>query len=373
MHIIKKLLILLIIVASFVIIYRLLKQNSEVKEQIEKQIAGLKIEGFAQIDPAPQVGDPAPQVGDPAVKEEVEILNNEASSLGRELTLKPVSEKYSNFPLREFMIKSSFNSAIIDKTASTDAIDFVLKRGCRLIDFEIHTRNLTNAKETEFVSYSDDPKYESIETGLTLTLEKALLFVAANAFSGLSPLPNDPIFIQLRIKNNSKEIFNRTSKSITTIFGDRLYKKPVNGSTPIKEIMGKVVIILDAMSSRNYENEAKCFENELNCIPYTEYVGLVSGTADLPKYSYTDYYELTSGPVMVSNTGRTDISRFMMITPPEIGGDKVSIPNINNLKRLPVQMMLVPFYKQTEDLKKYEEIFNKCQSAFCPLGPFIRG
>lgn len=360
MHILKKLLILIIVVASFVIIYSLLKQNSEVKEQIGKQIMDVKKEGFQ---------DP---VKDPATKAETEILEKSASDLGRELTLKPVSKKYLDFPLREFMVKSSYNSAIINKTASTDAINFVLKRGCRLVDFEIHTRKLEKAKETEFVTYSNDPEYMSIKTGLTLTLEKALLFVASNAFSALSPLPDDPIFIHLRFKNNSKETFNRTSKAITTIFGDRIYKKPVNGSTRIKEIMGKVVIILDAISSHDYENQANCTGNELGCIPYTEYVGLVSGTVNLPKYSYLEYYDLTSAPVMVDKTNRTDVSRFIMITPSDIDGSIEMLPDVDNLKQLPVQMLLVPFYKQTEELKKYEEIFNKCGSAFCPMGPFIR-
>lgn len=364
MHMIKKLLILIIVLVSFVIIYRLTKENAEVKAQIEKQITGLKKEGFAT----------ATQVKDPATKAEAEMLDSSASALGRELTLQTVSNKYLDFPLREFMIKSSYNSAIIGKTASTDAIDFVLKRGCRLIDFEIHTRNLKNSKDTEFVSYSDDQDHKSINTGLTLTLEKALLFVAANAFSGISPLPDDPIFIQLRIKNNSKETFDRTSKAITAIFGDRLYKKPVSGSTPIKEIMGKVVIVLDAISSRNYEKQANCAGEGTNigCIPYTQYVALVSGTVDLPKYSYTDFYDLTAPPIMVDKSDRTDISRFIMVTPPDVGGSIDALPDIDNLKRLPVQMLLVPFYKQTDELKKYENIFNICKSAFCPLGPFIR-
>jgi hypothetical protein len=387
MHIIKKLLILIIVLVSFVIIHRLLKENADVKAQIDKQLSEPKKEGFASAsatqaqdpatqvkDPATQVKDPATQVKDPATKAEAEMLDKSASALGRELTLKTISEKYLDFPLREFMIKSSHNSAIIGKTASTDAIDFVLKRGCRLIDFEIHTRNLTNSKDAEFVSYSDDPKHKSINTRLTLTLEKALMFVAANAFSGISPLPDDPIFIQLRIKNNSKEMFDRTSKAITTIFGDRLYKKPVTGSTPIKELMGKVVIILDAISSRNYEKQANCTGEgvELNCIPYTQYVGLVSGTVDLPKYSYTEFYDLTAPPIMVDKSDRTDVSRFIMITPPDVGGSNISMPDIDNLKQLPVQMLLVPFYKQTDELKRYEEIFNICKSAFCPIGYFIR-
>ena len=367
MHIVKKLLIVFIIIASFVIIYRLLKQNSEVKEQIDKQIMEVKKEGFvAQVnDPA----TPATPVNDPAIKAETAMLDKAASDLGREMLLKPIPKKFLDFPLREFMIKSSYNSAIIGETASTEAIDFVLKRGCRLIDFEIHTRNLEMAKETEFVSYSHGA---SLKTGLTLTLEKAMMFVAANAFSALSPLPDDPIFIHLRFKNHSKEIFTRASNAITTIFGERLYRKPLTGSTPINEIMGKVVIILDAKSSPNYEKQANCDGVGLGCTPYTEYVGLVSGTADLPKYTYDDYYELTSAPIMVSQSNRTDNMRFIMITPPDSSGNINMLPDVDNLKKLPIQMMLVPFYKQNDKLKKYEEIFNKCKSAFCPLGTFIR-
>lgn len=362
MNIVKKLLIVLIIIVSFVIIHRLLKQNSEVKEQIGKQVVNLKKEGFVAA------------AGDQASKTEAENLNNEASALGRELTLSTVSERYLDFPLREFMIKSSYNSAIINKTASTDALDFTLKRGCRLVDFEIYTRNFDLTKETEFISYSDDPDYLTINTGLTLTLERAMTFVAANAFSALSPLPNDPIFIHLRFKNNSREAYNRTSKILQSIFGERIYKKTVTGSTPIKEIMGKVVIIFDALSSPEYYKLSACSPEgaDLNCVPFSQYVGLVSGTVDLPRYSYTEYYDLTQTPLMVASTDRTDVMRFIMVTPPEIGGSRATIPGKNDLLNLPVQMLLMQFYKQSEELKKYEEIFNNCKSAFCPLGPFIR-
>lgn len=338
-----------------------MKESTEVKNQIDKQLSETKKEGFSTA----------------LIKEESENLNSEATALGRELTLKPVSKKYLDFPLREFMIKSSYNSAIINKTASTEAIEFVLSRGCRLVDFEIYTRNLENAKDTEFVSYSndpDDPDRLKINTGLTLTLENAMLFVAANAFSGLSPLPNDPLFIHLRFKNNSREAYMRTAKMLQNIFGERLHKNPVTGSIPISEVMGKVVIVLDAKSSPEYYKLSECSSKgtDLNCVPFSQYIGLVSGTADLPKYSYTDFFDLSQTPLMVNPTDRTDVNRFLMVTPPEIGGNYATIPSKSDLLKLPVQMLLVPFYKQNDKLKEYEKIFNKCQSAFCPLGPFIR-
>ena len=354
MHLIKKILILVIIIASFVIIYKLTKENEIIKQEIQKQVAerNMQREGFSTS---------------------MDELQKSAEKKGLELTIKPLSAKYADFPLREFMIKSSYNSAIVNKTADKEAIIFALTRGCRVLDFEVYTRKIMNGKDDEYVSYSDDPEYRTIKTALNLTLENALNNVAANAFSSPSPAPTDPLFIQLRIKNNSNDAYNRISKLIEKIFGSRLYVgEPVNGSTPINKLIGKVVIVLDALSAPDYDRYSTCM-NDPGCVPLTKRVGLVSGTVDLPKYSYTDYYDLTQTPIMVDpKTKRTDVRTFMMVTPPEIGGDKMTIPDEDSLTRLPIQMLLVPFYKQTDDLKKYEETFNKCESSFCAMGQIFK-
>lgn len=344
MHIVKKLMILVIVVASFVIIYQLMRENTMMRNQKESFQTEIQ-------------------------KESTELLEN-AKTQGLELTVKPLSEKSKqlNFPLREFMIKSSYNSAIIDKTASREAIEFVLGRGCRLLDFEIYTRD---AKE--YVSDSNDPEYRDLQTGLTLTFENAMTAIAANAFSPPSPAPTDPLFIHLRIKNHSNAAYKRMSKIIGDVFGNKLYTDSVNGSIPIGKLIGKVVIIVDAMSAPNYYKYSKCSNTELDCIPLTDRVGLISGTVDLPKYSFTHYFDLAQQSISVDfNTDRTDVKTFLMATPPEIGSDQVSFPDDAALLRLPVQMLLVPFYRQNEDLKKYEAKFNKHGSSFCALGPIFR-
>ena len=347
MHIIKKLLILVIIVASFFIIHSLMQENTMIKKKIQTEIDNntkeTNKEGFQAT-----------------VSEEITELQKSAEKKGLELKIKPIDTKYQDFPLREFMIKSSYNSAIINKTASKDAVLFAIGRGCRLLDFEIYTRD-----NVEYISYSEDPEYRTIHTGLTLSLENALIVVASNAFSNT----NDPMFIQLRIKNNSKEAYNRISKLLNEVFGKKLYGNTetikVNGSTPIKHIMGRVVIILDALSAPDYDKYG-----EKSLIPQ---VGMISGSVDLPKYSYSEYYDLTQSVIMVNNkTGRTDVKTFMMIAPPEIGGNIMTYPNKETLEKLPVQMFLVPFYRQTDELKNYEEIFNDCESSFCTLGEFMR-
>lgn len=349
MHIVKKLMILVIVVASFAIIYQLMRENAIMRNQV----AEMKYESF-----------------ETEIQQESTRLLEEAKEQGLELTIKPISVKTTQleFPLREFMIKSSYNSAIIDKTASREAIGFVLSRGCRLLDFEIYTRD-----DKEYVSYSNDPEYRSLQTELTLTFEDAMTAVAANAFSPPSPAPTDPLFIQLRIKNHSNLAYKRMSKIISNVFGKKLRTSSVNGSTPIRELIRKVVIIMDAMSSPDYYKYSTCSKTLLDCVPLTNRVGLISGTIDLPKYSYTGYFNLAQTPISIDfTTSKSDVKTFIMSVPPEVGGDQVSFPDDAAMLRLPVQMLLVPFYIQNENLKKYEAKFNKHGSSFCAIGPVFR-
>jgi len=364
MHPVKKGLILVIIIASFVIIYNLFTQNENIKKEIQKQIdvqkKEINKEGFETTTST-------------TVQNEMTELRESAEKKGLELTIQPIAEKYMEYPLREFMIKSSYNSAIVNNTASKDAIAFVLGRGCRLLDFEIYTRQTPNGKDEEYVSYSEDPEYRKIETGLTLSLENALNAVAANAFSPPSPAPGDPLFIQLRIKNNTNAAYSRISSLIDKILDKRVYTVPVTGSTPLKDINGKVIIILDVLSAPDYNKYSKCLSSDLGCVELKTKIGMLSGTTDLPKYSYTDYYDLTLRPIMITpNSDRTDVRTFMMVAPPEVGGNKMTFPNDNALLKLPAQMLLVPFYNQTDDLKKYEAKFNTCNSPFCAIGPVQR-
>jgi len=354
---IKKLLILVIIVASFVIIYKLFKENETIKKEIQKKINNkiIEKEGF-----------------ETNVQKEMNELRSSSEKKGLELTVKPIPDKYMDFPLREFMIKSSYNSAIINKTASKEAIEFVLTRGCRVLDFEIYTRKMDNGKDIEYISYSDDPEYRTIKTGLTLTFEDALKTVATNAFSPPSPCPTDPLFIQFRIKNHSNQAYSRISKLVDSILGKRLYGS-TNGSTPIKNLIDKTIIILDALSAPNYYKLSECPSDDISCTPLISKIGMISGTVDLPKSPYGDYFDLTQTPIMVDpKTDKTDVRTFMMVTPDDVGGDIISFPNDNAQSRLPIQMLLVPFYRQNDDLKKYEDKFNECQSSFCAMGRFYR-
>ena len=333
MHPIKKFLILVIVLVAILIIYNLLKSRQIIKINYEKDKKDLK-EGF------------------------VEALDTSVS-------IAAIPQSYLRLPIREFIVKSSYNSAINNENiAEKKQIMTVLERGCRLIDFEIYTRN-----EIEYVSYSEDPKYKSMDTendaDKRLPLSEAFNTVVGYAFTSPAPSPNDPLFISLRIKNNSAETYSRIATLINYAFETRLYKGNVNSGTILEKLMGKVVIILDRTSSPEYKNFMSCSSS--TCYKLTEYVNIEAGTIGFPKYTYTNLETLPQKLVSPSKNGlRTNIKSFMIMTPTQIDQDKPPNP-VDTVSKIFPQFFLYKFYKPCEELTDYENIFNENQTALVPV------
>lgn len=339
MHPIKKFLILVIVLLTIIIIYNLLKSRQIIKINYEKE-KELK-EGF------------------------VEALDASASAV----SIAAIPQSYLRLPIREFIIKSSYNSAINNENiAEKKQIMTVLERGCRLLDFEIYTRN-----DIEYVSYSEDPKYKSMDTenegDKRLPLSEVFNTTIGYAFTSPAPSPNDPLFISLRIKNNSAETYSRIATLIANAFKSRLYKGEVNSGTLLEKIMGKVVIILDRTSSPEYKNFMTCSSS--TCYKLTEYVNIEAGTIGFPKYTYTNLETLPQKLVSPSKNGlRTNIKSFMIMTPTQI--DQVKPPNpVDTISKIFPQFLLYKFYNPGEELTEYENIFNENQTALVPVSAII--
>ena len=342
MHPIKKFLILVIVLVAIFIIYNLLKTRQAIKNNYEKELKELK-EGFTETIVS---GSEEPGV-----------------------SIAAIPSKYHELPIREFIVKSSYNSAINrENIAEKTQIKTVLERGCRLIDFEIYTRN-----NLEYVSYSEDPEYKSMdtenETQNRLPLSEAFNTVVGYAFTSPSPSPNDPLFVSLRIKNNSAETYSRIATLIDFVFKKRLYKGDVNSATPLKKIMGKVVIIMDRTSSPEYKNYMNCSNS--TCYKLTKYINMEAGTIGFPKYTYSDLDTLHSPSVTPSKSGlTTDIKTFMMLTPTQI--DQLKPPNpVDAISKIFPQFLLYKFYKPGDELTAYENIFNENQTSLVPVSSIV--
>ena len=78
------------------------------------------------------------------------------------------SSRNLNLPLREYCIKSSYNTALSGKYVSTDMIKYVLTRGCRFLDFEIFY-----VDNGPCVAYSVDPTFVTVTSKNTIKLSEA--------------------------------------------------------------------------------------------------------------------------------------------------------------------------------------------------------
>jgi len=353
MHIIKKFIVLFIVLITSYILYNLFKERSEnrVKATAEIEKAIIQKEGFS-ITPAA------------TPEEEVKSLQTNG------VTIRAIPETQMDLPLREFIVKSSYNSGISGKFASIHAIRYVLGRGCRLLDFEIYTRD-----GSEYISFANDEEFSSLGTNnrepYRLKLTSALNMIGGSAFSSDSPASGDPIFIHLRVKNNNREAYQRIAKAIDFAFNNRLVTEPVNSSTPIRRIMGKAIIIMDKSSSPDYKNYTSCESDDKTCLSLDTYVDLESGTTELSKFLYTDFDKISKNKVMPASSGNTsDITTFMMIVPSQF--DEVGAPKPEEiLKNYYSQFLLYKFYEKDTNLTAYEELFNTNMSSFMPMSSFI--
>lgn len=353
MHILKKMLILVIVFVTIYIIHYLLKTRNTLKLKAQQELEKKHVEGFGE--------DEIQKV----------IQSNEP------VAIDAVLDKFWDLPLREFIVKSSYNSAISGDYANPEMIRILLQRGVRLLDFEIYTDTI------EYVSYSNDNDFTMStvnEPSDRLSLASALETVNAYSFIMPSPSPNDPLFLSLRVKNklsDQTDVYKRIADILKTTFPNRLYQDSsgkaidVNGSTPFKDIMGKIIVIFDTEGKiSNYQTY--CADTTNTCSKIYPFVNIPANIATgLPIYNYNDVTTKYHERVLQQGDGfGTTINTFVMVAPPV--DDIIQIPPPKEVinSSFP-QFILYKFYIQNANLAEYEDIFNQANSSFVPISSFL--
>ena len=280
-----------------------------------------------------------------------------------------IPETYLDLPIREFIVKSSYNSAISGLYASKEALKLTLERGCRFVDFEIFSRN-----DREYVSYSGDPEYKTMGTenvsANRLKLTDVLNHLAGSAFSSPTPSTNDPLFILLRIKDNTAPIYKRIAKNINIALSERLFKGTFNSGTPLRKLQGRVVIFFDTLSAPKWNEYDKCDSNPDECLD--KVIHLEAGTTNFPLYAYGDLLSLPEVKVnRNTNNLKTSINSFMVVEPPQFDAIKAPKPT-EAIDKWHPQFLAYKFYQpESAELGEYEALFNKYGCAFIPMSAFI--
>ena len=305
------------------------------------------------------------------IERELSKMNNKAPSGITSLT-----QNNNSHVLRQYCIKSSYNSAVSGKFVSTNAIKYVLSRGCRFIDLEVFLIN-----DDAQVAYTDDSTFITVKTKNYITLNSALQTLAVNAFSAPSPNSSDPLFVQLRIKSKNSKIYNLVGMAVSNYLSNKLYAGKVTGNTPLSSLMGKVVLIIDSSLSPDYNKKElypKCVSNDDkqldkndHCFNLSQFVNIESGTSNLRRYTYKSLLEQTTTPPVLldSEKTETDVSLLRLVCPDD--NDYRNPVHKNFIDDYGVQFISFKFYVADAELKMYEEFFAKHMSAFVPLSTAI--
>ena len=285
-------------------------------------------------------------------------------------SLNMVNTSNTSNRLVEYCIKASSNSAF-NKTKNSidlDMLNIVIARGCRFLDFEIY-----NIQNEPVVGISTTNSFSLIECQTTISFNDILYFIASNAFvSTLAPNPNDPLFIQLRIKSKDTIIYSLIAKYIQKNFSPNIL---INGlidiNQPLSFFGGKVIFIIDkTQTPSEYLQISNCKGILEECILLEPYVNIEMGTPSFPSTNQSQTSNTTSDPLHVNSDGiTTNISKLKLFYPDIAFIKSKSNPSYYSyVKDLSVQILPMCFFIVDDSLKKYEKMFvENGNCAFVPM------
>ena len=192
--------------------------------------------------------------------------------------------KIIDYTLKDFYIKTAYN-ACSGGNYKNDYVDTcvliaLIKQGVRCLDFEIFSIN-----DEPVVATSTNESFCVKETFNYVPFGEVLNVLQENAFTAsISPNPNDPLIIHLRIKStNAKMINNLTDllanfqKTNGRLLGPEFsYSKKNLSNIKFKNLIGKVIIIADGTN--------KVFIETL----FDEYVNMLSSSSNMRALRYND-------------------------------------------------------------------------------------
>ena len=195
--------------------------------------------------------------------------NNKNAEKNLEIPTKIGSTSMGDGLLRDYYVKSSFNSCaggIGQKDCvGLKPLEHVIKRGARMLDFEIVSKKGQPYICTSSNTISSE-KNALCGTYNTLSFKEVMSFVAANAFAGANKCPNgdDPLFLNLRIKTSNSNIYPIMTDVLKKAFKGKFLNRTFNLhninngnkliSKPLRTLRRKVIIFCHDIY-RGYNNQ----------------------------------------------------------------------------------------------------------------------
>ena len=346
---IRKLLIIIIFILFSFILFRLGVERRAIKTKYA-------IEGFASSSEAA-----AAQAELAAIK--AAVYNVPAST---------IDTTNAKLPLAQYCIKGAYNTALTGQYINVEMIKFLFSRGCRFLDFEVFS-----FEGVPYVAMSTDSTFATINTANKDTLQNVLTTVVTYGFSAPSQITIDPVFVHLRIKTNQASLYDTIAKLIGDIVADRRLADsnsvaiPVNGSTLLSTLQGKIVIVL----------EKRNLQPDYTTSKLGNYVNMMSNSDVMEEWSYGNLVqEQRTSPRVMDDNISTSVTKLRLVTP-DMGASMWSdLTGITNkpvyypmVMNYGVQVLMYPFYRSdlTFYLAQYEKAFSAGKAAFVPMSQMM--
>jgi len=288
-------------------------------------------------------------------------------------TITNTTDKMLDMSLNQVCIKASYNSAFDGGTkVSLDQVNYVLSTGCRFLDFELYRDMSGNA----VVNYSTDPTNSTVIN--TSNKDEILFSTIMNEISNSSvktsadgkntyvtPNPNDPLFIQLRIKTDVKKNDNTIYTAVENVLkrykDNKLHQKDgkavqINGNTILKDLKGKYIIVMDKSINPNYPES------------FDDYVNIITGGNTWSSQQYSLFKNQKTTPPKINDDFKSTNVTQLKLLMPDVDEKSANPQNpFSLIENYGVQAIAYKFYKRDMALDLYETIFSEYQSAFVPL------
>lgn len=311
--------------------------------------------------------------------------------------------KSLDLPLKEYCVKSSFNSAYDGSDVSKETILKRIKEGYRFLDL-----NVFSASGDVYVGFSPDNSPTLISNKLLLS--DALQCINDNAFgstttfnSKLSKVETYPMFVHMRIYRTPSAIVDIISEIQTVINGSEKSVPPaytsnylrdsdkspikINGCTLLSNLMGKLIFSMDILNlleiyaPRNYQSAITLPPKTITSMQ--SFVNVLTGGSTFPAfYRYTEdslIYRtntLSIGDSSMKGSLQTNV-KYMYISFPHPD----DLPKTQNIKftgvvqpdttsfilSRSIQFTPLRVYLADPHLNTYINIFDNIGTPFAPM------
>ena len=264
-----------------------------------------------------------------------------------------------DYSLRDYYIKSSYNSCSTGQFkndwVNLCALTNIIKQGCRVLDFEIY---MVDGKAV--VATSNSTNFTQKGTYNSIPIDAVINHVALHAVSNsltTDDCPNsfDPLILHFRIKSTNSDVYTQLADSLVAHLDSKLLPNKYSyenhghnlGIVPIKEMLGKVIIIVDKVDG-----------NTIRGTKMEELVNILGNSAFLRSLSYNDIAHTPDMAELKSFTAKN-----MAIGFPNLSY-KSSNYNSSITMQYGVQMNCMCFQTNDSYLQAYNKLFDTASSAF---------